>query len=141
MKVELDEKEGEKEGEMEGEMEGEKPCVREGNSGRAWEWWAELRLSPCSLLIGRRTNQRRCTFHPYSISMFHYFITEHLINTPGRLINYGPIMLHTFSGVRKARIKQRGARRRAAGAGFTMILRQVRSRSQSAPLERSPGCL
>lgn len=62
MKVELGEKEGEKEGEMEGEMEGEKPCIREGNGGRAWEWWAELRLSPCSLLIGRRTNQRRCTF-------------------------------------------------------------------------------
>lgn len=73
--------------------------------------------------------------------MFHYFITEHPINTPARLINDGPIMLHTFSGVREARIKQRGARRRAAGAGFTMILRQVRSRSQSAPLERSPGCL
>lgn len=44
MKVELGEKEGEKEGEMEGEVEGEKPCIREGNGGRAWEWWAELRL-------------------------------------------------------------------------------------------------
>lgn len=83
---------GDTEGERLGETEGEKPCVT--------EWWAELRLSPCSPLIGRPTNQHRCAFHPYSISTFHYFISQHLINTSGRLINDGLIMLHPYVGRR-----------------------------------------